>query len=127
MLLVEDNPVNQMVAKVLLKNLELEADVVANGVEALEALREAQDRRPYTAVLMDCQMPEMDGYEASRQIRAGQGGNRNIPIIAMTANAMKGDREKCLDAGMNDYLAKPIRAGTLADVLAKWLIRGGKR
>ena len=123
LLLVEDNPVNQMVAKALLQKLGLTAELVANGLEALQALREAPADRPFTLMLMDCQMPEMDGYEASRQIRAGGAGDRNrdILIVAMTANAMKGDEEKCLQAGMNAYLAKPIRAALLTEMLETWL------
>ena len=124
LLLVEDNPVNQMVAKALLKKLKLEADAAANGQAALQMLIDAPTEQPYTLVLMDCQMPEIDGYEASRQIRAGNAGDRHreIPIIAMTANAMKGDVEKCLVAGMTDYLAKPVKIDTLAAMLRKWLL-----
>lgn len=123
LLLVEDNRVNQMVAKGLLKKLGLEVDVVGNGVEALQRLENAQSDRPYTLVLMDCQMPEMDGYEASRQIRQGKGGDREVVIVAMTANAMKGDREKCLAAGMNDYLTKPIKPQALTEKLEQWLLK----
>ena len=124
LLLVEDNPVNQKVARALLKRLGLEVDVAFNGREALHALENAPQNHPYNIAIMDCQMPEMDGYEASQQIRAGKAGkrNQNIAIIAMTASAMKGDREKCLEAGMNDYLAKPIKAAALAEILKKWLI-----
>ncbi|MFE4105736.1 PAS domain S-box protein [Almyronema epifaneia] len=127
MLLAEDNRVNQMVVKRLLKRLGLEVDLVFNGFEALSALEQAPADNLYTLVLMDCQMPEMDGYEASRQIRAGIAGqhNQSVTIIAMTANAMKGDKEKCLEAGMNDYLAKPITPQALAEMLEKWLIEGG--
>ncbi|NER81184.1 MAG: response regulator, partial [Leptolyngbya sp. SIO1D8] len=123
LLLVEDHRVNQMVAKGLLKRLGLETALAKNGRDALESLAQASSREPYTLVLMDCLMPEMDGYEASRQIRAGAAGehHRAIPIIAMTANAMTGDRDKCLAAGMNDYLAKPIRPDALAEMLKKWL------
>ena len=122
-LLVEDNRVNQLVAKGVLKSMGLHADIAANGIEALSSLRQAPDDAPYTLVLMDCQMPEMDGYEASTQIRAGKGGMRHeqIPIIAMTANAMQGDREKCLDAGMSDYLSKPIDSDRLYALLRQWL------
>ncbi|MBP0019090.1 MAG: PAS domain S-box protein [Cyanobacteria bacterium SBLK] len=122
LLLAEDTRVNQMVVEGLLKKMGLGVDIVANGREALQALDNAGGDRPYTLVLMDCQMPEMDGYEASRQIRAGKAGdrNRNIIIIAMTANAMKGDKEKCLAVGMNDYLSKPIQPQKLSQMLAKW-------
>ncbi len=111
-LLVEDNKVNQMVAQGTLKKFGLQADIAANGIEALDKLKAAKSDFPYTLVLMDCQMPEMDGYEATRQIRAGKADVRNVSvsIIAMTANAMSGDREKCIEAGMNDYLSKPIDA-----------------
>jgi CheY-like chemotaxis protein/HPt (histidine-containing phosphotransfer) domain-containing protein len=118
-LVVEDNVTNQDVAVAILNKLGYRADLVANGVEALAALREAD----YDVVLMDCEMPEMDGYEATRRIRQPGTGTRNpqIPIIALTADAISGDREKCLAAGMNDYLAKPIRAEQLAGALEKWL------
>ncbi len=123
LLLVEDNRINQEVAQGVLENLELKADIAGDGFEALHALNEAPSKNPYTLILMDCQMPEMDGYEASRNIRAGKAGSRNqsIPIIAMTANAMKGDKEKCLKAGMNDYLTKPIDPDALNSIMDKWL------
>jgi PAS domain S-box-containing protein len=124
-LLVEDSPVNQAVAQGLLKELGLtQIDVAFNGQEALIALRRSLSiGRPYTLVLMDCQMPEMDGYTASQAIRAGEAGleNQNIPIIAMTAYAMAGDRQRCLEAGMNDYVAKPIALKALSQVLHQWL------
>ncbi|NER78788.1 MAG: response regulator, partial [Leptolyngbya sp. SIO1D8] len=125
LLLVEDHKVNQMVAKGLLKRLGLKADIAVNGKAALQILAQAPPTNPYTLVLMDCLMPEMDGYEASRQIRAGVVGqhHQQIPIIAMTANAMKGDRAKCLEAGMTDYLAKPIRPVALIEMLEKWLMQ----
>ncbi len=123
LLLVEDNAFNQEVAKLLLAEMGLMTDAVGNGVEAIEALKSANRNDPYNLVLMDCQMPEMDGYEASRQIRAGYAGeaNTSIPIIAMTANAMQGDKEKCLAAGMSDYLSKPIDADKLQQMVARWL------
>lgn len=123
LLLVEDNRVNQMVVKRLLEKLGLKIDLACNGLEALRKLEQAAKSEPYTLVFMDCQMPEMDGYEASRQIRKGTAGvyNQEIAIIAMTANAMKGDREKCLEAGMNDYLAKPLSPQTLIEKLEQWL------
>ena len=124
LLLVEDNRVNQKVAKGLLKKIGLEADIAVNGLEALSTLENAPENHPYNLVLMDCQMPKMDGYEATREIRAGKAGERNqkIKIIAMTANAMKGDKEKCLEAGMNDYITKPIRLKVLTEIIEKWLL-----
>jgi PAS domain S-box-containing protein len=118
-LLVEDVITNQLVAVTILNKLGYRADVAANGEEALAALRTV----PYDLVLMDCQMPEMDGFEATRRIRSGEGGpgHRRIPIIAMTAKAMQGDREKCLDAGMDDYLPKPIDPASLAKAMDRWL------
>jgi len=118
-LLAEDNVTNQAVAGAMLKKLGYRTHLVANGVEALHALSEAD----YDLILMDCEMPEMDGYEAARRIRDRRAGARNpqIPIVAITANAMTGDREKCLSAGMSDYLAKPIEWRELADILEKWL------
>jgi CheY-like chemotaxis protein len=116
---VEDNLTNREVAVAILSKLGHDADVVADGKAAVRALRQVD----YDVVLMDCEMPEMDGYEATRRIRQRQGGTRNpdIPIIAITADAMTGDRDKCLQAGMSDYLAKPIEPRQLADVLEKWL------
>ena len=124
-LLVEDNATNQLVANGMLETLGLYADVAANGLEALEAIRISNDTQPYSIVLMDCQMPEMDGYDATRAIRAGKAGeeNKNIPIVAMTANAMQGDREKCTDAGMDDYIAKPINLSVLQSALIKWVLK----
>jgi signal transduction histidine kinase/CheY-like chemotaxis protein/HPt (histidine-containing phosphotransfer) domain-containing protein len=118
-LLAEDNITNQQVALAILKKLGYRADVAANGLEAVHALRTI----PYDLVLMDCQMPEMDGYEATRLIRDKSSGvlNSGVPIIAMTAHAMKGDREKCIKEGMSDYIAKPVQPQDLADILARWL------
>jgi len=123
-LLVEDNQVNQLVAKGILKDMGLDLDIAENGLEALDSLKSAADNHPYTLILMDCQMPKMDGYETSRQIRTGNSGERyqTIPIIAMTANAMQGDREKCLSAGMNDYLSKPINTVLVYEKLKEWLL-----
>jgi signal transduction histidine kinase/DNA-binding response OmpR family regulator len=122
-LLAEDNPVNQKVALLQLRRLGYAADVVSDGAQVLAALRS----RTYDLVLMDQQMPVMDGLEATRRIRAGQDGDglpAQLPIVAMTANAMAGDRETCLAAGMNDYLAKPVRAESLEAVLRRLLPRG---
>jgi PAS domain S-box-containing protein len=118
-LLAEDNITNQHVALGILKKLGLRADAVANGAEAVKAL----ELLPYDLVLMDVQMPEMDGIEATGHIRNPQSAvqNHNIPIIAMTANAMQGDREICLKAGMSDYVSKPVSPQALAETLEKWL------
>ena len=118
-LLAEDNITNQQVALGILKKLGLSADAVADGVEALKALEIIS----YDLVLMDVQMPVMNGLEATAQIRNPQSAIRNhrIPIIAMTAHAMQGDRERCLEAGMNDYVTKPVSPHALADALGKWL------
>ncbi|MDP3267172.1 MAG: PAS domain S-box protein [Sulfuricurvum sp.] len=122
-LLVEDNSTNQVVAHGMLEMIDLEADIASNGLEALEAMRLALETAPYTLILMDCQMPEMDGYAASTAIREGKAGEayKEIPIVAMTANAMTGDREKCLISGMSDYVSKPINLDTLKTTLLKWL------
>jgi PAS domain S-box-containing protein len=118
-LLADDNITNQQVALGILKKLGLSADSVANGREALDALKSL----PYDLVLMDVQMPEMDGLEATRQIRNPRSAipNRSIPIIAMTAHAMQGDKEKCLEAGMDDYVVKPVSPRALAEAMEKWL------
>ena len=120
-LLAEDNITNQQVAVGILRKLGLRADAVANGAEAVKAL----ETLPYDLVLMDVQMPEMNGLEATRHIRNPQSAvqNHQIPIIAMTAGAMQGDREKCLEAGMNDYVSKPISPLALSEALDKWLPR----
>jgi len=119
-LLADDNITNQQVALGILKKLGLRADAVANGVEVLNALRTI----PYDLVLMDVQMPEMDGLEATQRIRSSSEPLNNlIPIIAMTADAMQGDRERCLAAGMNDYLSKPVAPGELAETLKRWLTK----
>ncbi len=117
-LLVEDSDINQQVAIGMLGELGLRADRVADGAEAVRTLETSL----YDVVLMDCQMPEMDGYEATARIRDPQSGVRDhdVPIIAMTAHAMQGDRETCLEAGMNDYLAKPITIDGLAAALDRW-------
>ncbi len=112
-LVAEDNPINQKVALRVIERLGHHATAVANGREAVEAVAEGH----FNVVLMDCQMPELDGYEATRAIRRLPTGKREIRIVAMTANALKGDRERCLAAGMDDYVAKPIRPETLARAL----------
>jgi two-component system sensor histidine kinase/response regulator len=114
----EDNEANQLVATELLSRLGLEVDIARNGREVLLKAREKPGR--YAAILMDMQMPEMDGLEATRALRADQ-AFRDLPIIAMTANAMKQDREACLEAGMNDYVTKPIERAVLARTLRKWI------
>ncbi|MEK9134512.1 MAG: response regulator, partial [Pseudomonadota bacterium] len=127
-LLAEDNIINQKVAVRMFERLGHRVDVVANGLEAVEAL----SRIGYDLVFMDCQMPEMDGFEATREIRAreqsGRGSglhpvpstHRRTPIIAMTANAMQGDREACLQVGMDDYVSKPVTSDALAAVFERW-------
>ncbi len=116
-LLVEDNPVNQRVAQRNLEKLGLAVDIASNGREALDAFRPGR----FDAILMDCQMPEMDGYEATRQIRRIEGAGARVPIIALTANALKGDRETCLAAGMDDHLAKPLEPEKLRACLGRHL------
>jgi PAS domain S-box-containing protein len=119
-LVAEDNLTNQLVILAQLDKLGFGATAVMNGADAVKALLEEQ----YDLVLMDCQMPSMDGYEAARRIRAS--GRVGIPIVAVTAHAMAGDREKCLNAGMNDYISKPVGLGRLAEVLAKWIGEPGE-
>jgi PAS domain S-box-containing protein len=116
-LLAEDNPVNQKLAVIILQKAGYAVDVVENGKLALEALQ----NKPYNLVLMDVQMPEMDGFEATSRIRQQEAGQRHTPIIAMTAHAMKGDRERCLEAGMDDYLTKPLEPKALLATLVTWL------
>ncbi len=117
MLVAEDSPVNQIVAVRALERCGCRAQVAADGREALRALA----TRRYDAVLMDCQMPEMDGYAATAELRRLEQGARHTPVIAMTAYAMKGDLEKCLEAGMDDYISKPMRYQALVDTLRRWV------
>ena len=116
-LLVEDNPVNQTVIEAILRSLGFNVDLVSNGQQATQAA----DMQPYAAILMDCRLPDLDGYSVTRQIRSHEGPNRHTPIIALTANALQGDREACLAAGMNDYLAKPFKRSDLRYILQRWV------
>lgn len=114
-LMAEDNVINQRVGKLILQRAGFNIDLVADGSEALEAHRAS----PYDIILMDCQMPIMDGFEASRQIRMLQ--QPQPTIIAVTANALVGERERCLSAGMDDYLSKPFQADQLISLVRKWV------
>jgi len=120
-LIAEDNDINQIVTTKVLANAGYACDVADNGKKALEAL----SNQAYDLVLMDCQMPEMDGFEATREFRQREATSglkmRPLPIIALTANAMGGDRERCLDAGMTDYLSKPIDPARLIDLIEQYL------
>ncbi len=116
-LVVEDSPINQMVACGILKQLGYGADIAADGLAALEALQ----RTEYVAILMDCQMPRMDGYSATGEIRSREGGSRHTPVIAMTAGAIDGDRERCLAAGMDDYISKPVKPKAIESALDRWV------
>ncbi len=116
-LIAEDNVINQRVATRFIEKLGCRVDVVANGLEAVEA----SDRLRYDLILMDCQMPEMDGFAATAAIRDRQGDGWRVPIVALTANALSGDRERCLAAGMDDYLAKPVTAADITAICRRWL------
>lgn len=121
-LLVEDDQMNQLVFKAMMEPYTLQVDIARHGKEALQRLQTASSDHPYHLVLMDCQMPEMDGYETTRQIRTGVAGEpyQTVPIIAMTAYAMAGDPEKCFTAGMDDYMSKPLTQEKVMTILAKW-------
>lgn len=115
-LLVEDNPVNQTVIEAMLRSLGYRVTLVADGIQAVRSA----ERQRYDAILMDCRLPVLDGYSATREIRTHENG-RQVPIIALTANALQGDRENCLQAGMNDYLAKPFKRAELQRILQRWI------
>ncbi len=122
-LLVEDNPANQRLTTLQMKKIGFSVDLAANGVEALKMLRErSRAGGAYSLVLMDCQMPEMDGFTATREIRKLEApSGMRTPIIAMTANAMRGDREACIEAGMDDYVSKPVRISALTEAVQRWM------
>jgi CheY-like chemotaxis protein len=116
-LIAEDNPINQKVIERMVQKLGYPVDLVATGSEAIDAL----SRRSYGLVFMDCQMPEVDGFEACREIRKRQLTGPRVPIVAITANAMKGDRERCLAAGMDDYVSKPFKQDDLRTMIDRWI------
>jgi len=122
-LLVEDNRINQQVALGILNKFGYSVDIAVNGLDAIKVLEKGEDNKSYQLILMDCQMPEMDGYQTTEYIRKKSGNliDTNIPIIAMTANTMKGDKEKCLNSGMNDYISKPINPKVLQEKITYWL------
>jgi PAS domain S-box-containing protein len=122
-LIAEDNPVNQIVAARMLERCGCSAQVVSDGHAAIEAWRGGR----YDLVLMDCQMPNLDGYEATAQIRRLEGDGRRTPIVAMTAHALAGDRQRCLDAGMDDYLSKPLRHADLRAAIKRWVVEQAPR
>jgi two-component system, sensor histidine kinase and response regulator len=117
-LVAEDSQVNQIVAARMLERCGCRAHIVGNGEEAIAAFR----ANIYDIVLMDCQMPKLDGYQAAGELRRIENGTRNTPIIAMTAHALEGDRERCLQAGMDDYVSKPMRHAELAEKLRRWIL-----
>jgi CheY-like chemotaxis protein len=122
-LVVDDNPVNALVASAMLKRIGLEVDVVEDGQQALERMHPGS----YDVVLMDCQLPVLDGWEATRRYRRSEPAGKRLPIVALTANAVLGDRERCLQAGMDDYLAKPVEMDKLVAAMTHWLNRPALR
>ena len=123
--MVEDNLVNQRVIIALLERLGLRCQAVNGGADALAIL--GDNGGGFQLVLMDCQMPDMDGFAATGLWRARESGTKRLPIIALTANALPGDRERCLAAGMDDYLAKPVRLAPLQETLSRWLPQLGSQ
>ncbi len=122
-LIVEDNPVNQIVAARALKTLGYAADIAPSGEAALDVMRNQR----FDLILMDCQMPGMDGYQTATEIRRREAGSQRTPIVAMTANSVEGDRERCAEAGMDDYVSKPFRISTLERALQRWLCPKAER
>ncbi len=116
-LIAEDNPNNQKVASFMIRKLGHRSDVAGNGKEVVDVL----EYIPYDIIFMDCHMPEMDGFEATREIRKREGDSKHTLIVAMTANALEGDRERCLEAGMDDYISKPVKIDVLDDIIKKWI------
>ena len=123
-LVVEDNATNQFVAQCMLKEFGIRADITANGEEAIKALATLS----YDLVFMDCQMPVLDGYDTTKRIRDTHSNvlDHNIPIIAMTANVLQGDKEKCFRAGMNDFIPKPVKSDRVLQILQQWLPKSDK-
>jgi CheY-like chemotaxis protein len=120
-LVAEDNAVNQKVAILMLRGLGIRPDVAANGREAVQMF----EAKPYDLIFMDCQMPELDGYGASREIRRRERSGHRVAIVAMTAEAMEGSRELCIEAGMDDYICKPVGRDKICEALRKWLAPRG--
>ena len=119
MLLAEDNATNQIVGAMMLRNLGCHVDIAVNGREAMQMI----ERFPYEIVFMDCEMPEMDGYEATAEIRRRPDSKSRLPIVAVTAQAMQGDQAHCLAAGMDDYISKPVKQEDFARALKWWVPR----
>jgi CheY-like chemotaxis protein len=119
LLLAEDNVINEKVAVAMLTSAGYQVHVARNGFEAVTAVEENH----YDAILMDCQMPELNGYEATAMIRANQGAAGHVPIIALTAGALREDRDRCLAAGMDDYISKPVSKNALVAMVDRWVSR----